>query len=343
MKQRTFGRLGWSVSEIGFGAWAIGGMWGKQNNADSMAALHRYIELGGNFIDTAQAYGNGRSERIIGDVLQEHQERIYVATKLPPKNQVWNPPSWTPPKHAFPKDYIIKGAESSLKNLQIDCIDLYQLHTWCETWNTCDEIFEAGEQLKKDGKIQAYGISTTEAYPECVISALHTGVIDSLQMIFNLFEQHPRDTLLPICQQYQIGTIIRVPFDEGSLTGKYKGNEKFPPDDFRSIYFKGTNLRATVERVEQIREWKEQKLPHLSMVEFALKWILSHGDVDVVIPGTRNEKQAEINTSPSDGNYLSEEHLRKLQKFAWRRNPWKEDLPPLVQVTGGQPDFWKED
>ncbi len=329
MKTRRFGRLGWDVSEIGFGAWAIGGWWGEQDDNESLAALHKYLELGGNFIDTAQAYGEGHSERLIGQVLKEHKERIYVATKLPPIDRLWSPPSWTPFTKTFPVDYIVKGVETSLKNMDVECLDVYQLHTWCENWNTVDEIFETAEKLKKEGKILAFGISTTESYPECVAGAIKTGVVDSLQIIFNLFEQHPRDTIFPICKEYGTATIVRVPFDEGSLTGKYQGHETFPSEDFRSIYFHGQNLKASVQRVEKIREWEEKNLPEMPLAELALRWVLSHPDVNTVIPGIRNLRQAELNTAPSDGDFLSAEQLRDLCRFAWRRNPWIEDLPLL--------------
>ena len=332
MKTRRFGRMGWEVSEIGFGAWAIGGWWGKQQDSESLAALNKYLDLGGNFIDTAQAYGEGHSERLIGKILKERKERIYVATKLPPIDRVWSPPSWTPFTQTFPIDYIVKGVETSLKNLKTDCLDVYQLHTWCETWNTVDEIFSTMEKLKKDGKILAFGISTTESFPECVIGALQTGVVDSLQVIFNLFEQHPRDTLLPICKTYGTATIIRVPFDEGTLTGKYKGNETFPSDDFRTIYFHGHNLKASVQRVEKIREWADKNVPGMSLAELSLRWVLSHADVDTVIPGIRTVRQAELNTAPSDGKNLSPSQLRDLKRFAWRRNPWMDDLPLLDEV-----------
>ena len=332
MKTRRFGRLGWDISEVGYGAWAIGGWWGKQDDQDSIAALHKYLDLGGNFIDTAQHYGNGRSERIIGEVLKQRKERIYVATKLIPKNERWSPPSWTPFTKTFPSDHIVEGVEKSLKNMGIESIDVYQLHTWCETWNTADEIFETAETLKKQGKIKAFGISTTESYPECVIPALRTGAIDTLQVIFNIFEQHPRDTLLKVCKEMDVASIIRVPFDESSLTGKFTGNEKFADDDFRSIYFRGNNLKATMQRVEKIKEWASQAIPGMPMAELALRWVLSHEEVNTVIPGIRTIRQAELNTAPSDGLYLSKDQLRQMQQFAWRRNPWSEDLPLLDEI-----------
>ena len=331
MKTRRFGRMGWELSEIGFGAWAIGGWWGDQNDEASLDALRKYLDLGGNFIDTAQAYGDGHSERLINKILKERKDRIYVATKLPPIDREWSPPSWTPFEHTFPLDYVVKGVETSLKNLGVEAIDVYQLHTWCETWNVADELFETLIKLKQEGKILAIGISTTESYPECVIPALQTGVIYALQVIFNLFEQHPRETLLPVCEQHDVGVIIRVPFDEGALTGKYKGDETFTDDDFRSIYFHGDNLKATVQRVEKIREWAERNTPGMSLAELALRWILSHSETDVVIPGIRTVRHAEWNTAPSDGRILTPGQLRDLRRFAWRRNPWWEDLPLLEE------------
>jgi len=227
---------------------------------------------------------------------------------------------------------MIKGVETSLQNLATDCIDIYQLHTWCESWNVADEIFETGERLKKEGKIRAFGISTTESFPECVIGALKTGVIDTLQLIFNLFEQHPRETILPVCREMDVATIIRVPFDEGSLTGKYTGDETFPEDDFRSLYFRDNNLKASVQRVEKIREWATKNVPDMSLAELALRWVLSHDDANNVIPGIRNIRQAELNTAPSDGMLLSKEQLTGLKRFAWRRNPWDDDLQDLNEI-----------
>jgi aryl-alcohol dehydrogenase-like predicted oxidoreductase len=332
MKTRRFGRLGWDISEIGFGAWAIGGWWGKQEDSESLAALHKYIDLGGNFIDTAQHYGFGRSEKLVGQVLKEREEEIYVATKLIPKDEVWSPPSWTPFTKTFPVDHMVEGVEKSLKNMGIECIDIYQLHTWCETWNTCDEIFSTAEKLKKEGKIRAFGISTTELFPECVIGALRTGTVDTLQVIFNIFEQHPRDTLLQVCKEKDIASIIRVPFDEASLTGKFQGDEKFDDDDFRSLYFRGNNLKATVQRVDIIKDWAAQKIPGMPMAEIALRWVLSHDTVNTVIPGIRSIRHAELNTAPSDGSYFSQELLREMQQFSWRRNPWEQDLPLLDDI-----------
>lgn len=335
MKFRPMKRLGWNIAEIGFGAWALGGEWGDQNDDESIAALRKYLELGGNFIDTAQAYGDGRSERLVAEALKSHSERVYIATKLPPKNHIWNPPSWTPWQNAFPVDYIVEGVETSLKNLQVDCIDMYQLHTWCETWNNVDEIFDTAMRLKKDGKIHAFGISTTESFPEQVIPALKTGVVDTLQVIYNLFEQHPSYTIFPTCDEQDVFVIARVPFDEAALTGKFKGDESFADDDFRSIYFRGDNLKATAQRVEKIKAWAEANVPGMPMPELALRYTLSNATVGSVIPGIRNVRHAELNTAPSDGSLLSREQVKDLVQFAWRRNPWKEDLLMLEDLDKG--------
>ncbi|MBI1387658.1 MAG: aldo/keto reductase [bacterium] len=332
MKFRKFGRMGWEIAEIGFGAWALSGEWGDQNDAESLAALRKYLELGGNFIDTAQAYGDGRSERIVAQALKDYKERVYIATKLPPKNKIWNPPSWMPYEKAFPADYIVQGVEFSLKNLGVECLDIYQLHTWCENWNCVDEIFNAAEKLKKDGKIHAFGISTTESFPEQVIPALQTGVVDSLQVIYNLFEQHPAYTIFPVCKQQDVFVIARVPFDEAVLTGKFKGDETFDSSDFRSIYFRGNNLKAAVQRVEKIKQWAQSNVPGMSMPELALRYCLSSDEVSTVIPGIRTERHAVLNTAPSDGVKLSNEQLKDLVRFAWRRNPWVDDLPLLEEL-----------
>lgn len=331
MQKRRLGRSGWEITDIGFGAWAIGGdEWGPQDDNESLQALRYYLETGGTFIDTAQAYGNGHSERLVAQIVKDFpNDRITIATKLPPKNREWNPPAWTPHTDAFPRDHILKGVEFSLENLGVECIDIYQLHTWCETWNAVDEIYEAGELLKKQGKIRAYGISTTESFPEQVIPALRTGTIDTLQLIFNLFEQHPQYTIFPTCKELDIGVIARVPFDEGALTGKYTEATTWDETDFRNVYFRGDNLKATVQRVEVMREWAEANVPGMPMAELALRWVLSHAEVDVVIPGMRNVRQVELNTAPSDGRKLTTEQMNDLKRFAWRRNPWAEVLPLL--------------
>jgi len=329
MKYRRFGRTGWEVSEIGFGAWAIGEyQWGKQDDRESITALHRALDLGMNFIDTAQAYGNGHSERIVARVLNERWEQrpIYVATKVPPKNLVWPSTDEMGINEVFPSDYIIERCEFSLRNLQVDCLDLYQLHTWTRAFNETDEWFEAMSRLKEQGKIRAIGISVSNAQPEDVIGTIERGRIDAIQVVYNIFEQLPAERLLPLCQEQDVAVIARVPFDEGSLTGKFTKETTFPEGDFRKFYFRGRNLEVVVDRVEEVRAFKNLRHPEMSMPEYALRYCLSHRAVSTVIPGIRSVAQAEMNSAPSDGQLLDEEELAEMKRFAWHRDLWHEEV-----------------
>lgn len=326
MKYRKFGNMNWEVSEIGFGAWAIGGGWGPQSDTESIKALHRALDLGVNFIDTAQGYGEGKSEEIIGKVLKERKEEIYVATKIPPKEFDWPARIDYDVRKAFPKEYIIEECEKSLKRLQREYVDVYQFHTWSMRFNDQVDWFETFEILKKDGKIRASGASVPDIDPYFIDGALAEGKIDSIQLIYNLFEQFLAWNTLKVCKAHNIGVIVRVPFDEGALTGKYNLDTTFPDGDVRQHYFRGMNLKAVIEKVNEIKKYKDEKHPDLSMADFALKFCLSNDTVSTVIPGIRNIKQAEMNTSVSDGLYLSKEELEELTKFAWRKDFWNEEV-----------------
>ncbi|MCF8260910.1 MAG: aldo/keto reductase [Melioribacteraceae bacterium] len=326
MKYRKFGKLDWQVSEIGFGGWAIGGGWGPQSDAESIKALHRAIDLGVNFIDTAQGYGDGHSEELIGKVLKERSEEIFVATKVPPKEFDWPPRIDYDAREAFPKEYIIEECEKSLKRLQRDYLDVYQFHTWSTRFNAQVEWFEAFEQLKEEGKIRASGASVPDITPYYIIGALVEGKIDSIQLIYNLFEQFPAWNTLKVCKELKIGVIVRVPFDEGALTGKYNLGTTFPDGDVRQHYFRGNNLKRTIEKVDQINKYKDENHPKLTTADFALKFCLSNEAVTTVIPGIRNFNQAEMNTSASDGNYFSNDEIKALEKFAWRKDFWNEEF-----------------
>ncbi|MGE5440797.1 MAG: aldo/keto reductase [Bacteroidota bacterium] len=328
MQYRKFGNLDWKVSEIGFGAWAIGGdMWGRQDDTESIKALHKAMDLGVNFIDTAQGYGKGHSEEIIGKVLKERSEEIYVATKIPPvPDTPWPPPEDFDVNISFPAEYIIKQCEGSLKRLKRDYIDVYQFHTWAPGFNVRDEWFQAITKLKEEGKIRAAGVSVHDTTPDSVIGALAMGKIDEVQVIYNLFEQYPKCNLFPVCQRLGIAVVIRVPFDEGALTGKYTPKTKFQEGDVRSHYFRGNNLMAVIKKTREIDGVKEKRHPGMSMARYALKFCLSHLAVSTVIPGIRNITQAEMNTSVSDGILLKEEELKELNPFAWRKDFWREEI-----------------
>ena len=320
IKRRTLGRTQLEVSEIGFGAWALGGAWGNQKDRESLQALHRAIELGVNFIDTAAGYGKGRSERVIARALSERQERVYVATKIHPLPGPWPPSPYCKAEERFPEDYLRKMVDERLDNLVTERLDLLQLHTWTRAWNKAPKPLEVLKKLQAEGKISFIGVSTPEPDQNSVIDLIRAGYLDTLQLVFNIFEQEPAAELLPTAAEYKVGVIVRVPFDEGALTGKFSADKEFNGDDFRSKYFAGDRLTLTVARVQQI----EQDIADtgLTMAQVALKFVLAHPAVSTVIPGIRNVRQAKMNTEVSELADLPDSLLRKLRKHAWRRSFW---------------------
>jgi aryl-alcohol dehydrogenase-like predicted oxidoreductase len=324
MKYRTFGRSGVSVSEIGFGAWALGGGWGPQPEEDSVAALNAALDRGVNFIDTAASYGNGRSEQIIGRVLHERREQIFVATKTPPAPGPWPPSPYCTVEDRYPEKYLRENIDERRRNLGVDCIDLLQLHTWTRAWNKNPRALDTLKKLQAEGKIKHLGISTPEHDQNCVIDLMRRGYLDAVQVIYNIFEQEPVAELLPAAQEHNVGVIVRVAFDEGSLTGKFRRGQRFGADDFRSRYFAGDRLDRTVERVERIQA-EIAKLPpegNYTLADVALRFVLAQPAVSTVIPGIRTVAQAEANTAAADMPPLSEALLLKLREHAWLRAFW---------------------
>lgn len=319
MQFRELGKTGIRVSEIGFGAWAIGGeMWGKQDDADSMAALHRALDLGCNFFDTALAYGNGHSERLIRDVLKERGvlKDVVIATKVPPKNYVWDPPLSVRIGKAFPGDWIVKCCHRSLKNLGRDYIDVLQLHTWSPSWAEHVEWYAAMRKLKEQGKIRVIGISVSaqrhaEANPQ-----IEAGHVDAIQVIHNIIDQAAEETLFPLAQKHGIGILSRVPLASGALTGKFTRDTKFPKSDWRSERPERNWVATMVDQVEKIKFLTEDGTP---LTYAALKFCLSHPAVSAVIPGIRNAKQAESNFAASDGKPMSAEHAARLREMYRRK------------------------
>jgi len=321
MKYRTFGRLGWQVSEIGFGAWAIGGGWGAQKDEDSLAALHRALDLGVNFIDTALGYGNGRSEQLIGQVLKQRKgERVYVATKIPPAPGPWPPSPYDRIEDRYPEAYLRRQLEQCLRNLDVECIDVLQLHTWTRAWNRNPVALEILRQFQKEGKILGIGISTPEHDQNALIDLMRGGWLDSAQVIYNIFEQEPQAEFFPAALENRVGVIVRVAFDEGALTGKWTTDTTFEPGDFRNNYFAGDRLARTLKRVGQVKEVVGDAEPDLATA--ALKFALKPAAVSTVIPGMRNTRQAELNCGVSDQPAMSDELERKLRPFNWLRGFW---------------------
>ena len=319
MRYRRLGRTNIEVSEIGFGAWGIGkGWWGQTDDALSIRALLRALELGVTFIDTAYGYGDGHSERLIARAFREFGRRVFVATKIPPKTSDWPPKPTTRAKEAYPTRWIIEYTERSLRNLGTDCVDLQQLHVWRDEWLHEDEWKEAAFRLKEQGKIRFFGVSIIDHQPETALKAVQSGLIDTVQVIYNIFDQSPADELFPLCVKHDAGVIARVPFDEGSLTGKLQPNRKFDPDTFQGFYFRGDRLKETCERVEGLKVFLREEVETLP--KLALKFCLSHKAVSTVIPGMRRPEHVEENSAASDGRLLRPEELEALKAHAWRRN-----------------------
>jgi aryl-alcohol dehydrogenase-like predicted oxidoreductase len=326
MKNRPFGKHGFDCSEIGFGAWAIGGgCWGEQADIDSIAALNRALDLGCNFIDTAAGYGNGHSEKLIAQVLRERAaagktNKVFVATKTPPSSGIWPPSPYCKAEERYSEAYLRENIAQRCANLGTERLDLLQLHTWTRAWNRNPTPFKLLRDLQREGKVGLIGVSTPEHDQNSVIDLMRGGWVDSVQVIYNFFEQEPAAELLDVAKEYGVGVIVRVAFDEGVLTGKFTADTQFPSDDFRSSYFAGDRLGRAVQRAEAIRE--DISNTGLSMAQAALKFVLTHPAVSTVIPGIRNTAQAEANCAASDLPDLAPDLLEKLQRHNWRRGLW---------------------
>ena len=318
MKYRTLGRTGFRVSEIGYGAWGIGGsQWLGGTDDESLKALHRAIELGVNFIDTALAYGDGHSEKLVGQVVRETRQRIYVATKVPPKNLLWPARPGIPISEVFPYDYILRCAHESLSNLKMDTVDLLQLHVWNPEWIHTDDWRRALDDLKRSGKARAVGISINDHQPDTALEIIRTGHIDTVQVIYNIFDQSPEPNLFPLCRQENIGVLARVPLDEGALTGNITPDTTFPPGDFRNEYFAGDRKRQVAEHVAALRR---DLPPNGSLPDIALRFVLSNPAVSTVIPGMRSVRHAESNAALSDKGPLPAETMAVLKRHVWEKN-----------------------
>jgi aryl-alcohol dehydrogenase-like predicted oxidoreductase len=319
MKYRKLGRTNFEISEMGYGAWGIGGeQWLGADDRGSLAALRRAIELGLNFIDTALAYGDGHSEQLVAQVVRDAGSRIYVATKVPPKNNLWPAQPGVGIEQVFPYKHILRSTEESLKNLRLETIDLQQLHVWNPEWIDREEWRRAFEELKRSGKVRAVGISINDYQPDSALEIIETGLIDSVQVIYNIFEQSPERNLFPLALQHDTGVIARVPLDEGSLSGKIDETTVFPPGDFRNDYFKGDRKKQVRERVESML--RELGTTPGSLPEIALRFCISDPAVSTVIPGMRSLKNAESNCAVPDQGPLPPETLAILRRHAWDRN-----------------------
>ncbi len=326
VKTRTLGRTELTVSELGFGAWGIGGgAWGRADDKTASAALKKALLLGVTFFDTALAYGDGRSEGLVAQAVKAHSVRrkVTIATKIPPKNLEWPAKHETPMREAFPKDWIIKCTEKSLRNLDSDFIDLQQLHVWSPRWMKETEWIETLRDLQLAGKIRYIGVSINDHEPDTALELVRSGWVDTIQMIFNLFDQSPAVRLLPLAQEHRIGIIARCPFDEGGLTGTLQAETTFDRNDWRREYFKGDRLAETVQRANALKA--DVGPAYESLAHAALQYVLSHkilseSSVATVIPGMRRAEHVEANARYSQGPAFSPNLFERVSAHAWPRN-----------------------
>jgi aryl-alcohol dehydrogenase-like predicted oxidoreductase len=322
MKYRKLGRTGFEVSEIAHGLWGMSG-WSGSNDRESLDALQLATDLGCNFFDTAWAYGEGKSDGLLGKILSSNaaskpSKRLYAASKIPPLNDKWPARSEYKYQDVFPAAHVFRHADLIRKQLRVDSIDLLQFHVWDDSWAEEPEFRQTVEKLRHDEIIRYFGLSLNRWEPENGLKALQTGLVDAVQVIHNIFDQAPEDELFPVCQELNIGVIARVPLDEGSLGGKMTLQTRFPPDDWRAMYFGPENLAPTIERVEKLKT----VLPEgLTLPQMALRYILSYPAVSTIIVGMRKPGHVRQNIASSDAGPLDSGLLRKLKAHRWDRKP----------------------
>ena len=320
MNYRRFGRTNWQVSEIGYGMWGMGG-WTGSDDEESLASLQRAVDLGCNFFDTAWAYGEGRSEALLGELIRANPEKkLYTATKVPPKNSVWPSRREFTLDDTFPPEYIEQRVHESLEHAGLESFDLVQFHVWEDSWVKDDRWARKIDDLRTQKLLSAVGISINRWEPWNGVETVRSGLIDSVQVIYNIFDQNPEDELFPVCLEKDVAVIARVPFDEGTLTGTLNKDSKWPEGDFRNIYFVPENLIPSVERAEELKKL----LPAgMTLPDMALRFILSNLAVSTIIPGMRKSRHVDSNIGASDAGSLSSELLSELRKHRWERKPAK--------------------
>lgn len=316
MKYRRFGRTGWEVSELGYGMWGMSS-WTGSSEAESRESLQRAVDLGCNFFDTAWHYGSGRSEEMLGELVRGNAgKKLYVATKIPPKNLAWPArPEYTL-DDCFPPDHIEEYVRISLRNLGLENFDLIQFHTWSDAWLEDDRWAKKIDELRRQGLFRAVGISLNRWEPWNGVRAVRSGLIDSVQVIYNVFEQAPEDELFPACAEMGVAVIARCPLDQGALTGALTLNSKWPEGDWRNKHFSGDTLRDCVSHADAL---KPLVPPGMTLAEMALRFILDNPDVSTVIPGMRKVKNVEENSRVASDAFLSSALHDELRQHRWDR------------------------
>lgn len=318
MNYRKFGRLGWSVSEIGYGMWGMAG-WTGSDDAESAESLQRSVDLGCTFFDTAYAYGAGRSEALLGQLVRNNPDKkLYTATKIPPKNLRWPSRREFSLDDCYPPDHVEEYARKSLANAGLESFDLIQLHTWEDAWLDDDRFTASMEKLRADGVTTGIGLSLNRWEPWNGVKAVKSGLVDAVQVIYNIFDQNPEDELFPACREHDVAVIARVPFDEGTLTGTLTLESSWPEGDWRNTYFVAENLRTSVEHAEALRPLVPEGA---TMADMALRFILNEPAVSTTIPGMRKVGHAERNIAASDAGPLPDDRHAALRAHRWERTP----------------------
>jgi aryl-alcohol dehydrogenase-like predicted oxidoreductase len=319
MLYRTLGRTGLEISVLGYGAWGIGQtMWIGADDDESMRALRAAIEHGVNFIDTAHGYGEGHSERLVGRAVRDAAETVYVATKIPPKNRIWPAPAGVRAEEAFPAEHVVRCTDESLERLGVETIDVQQFHVWSDEWVGQGDWLDGIEQLKRDGKIRFFGVSINDHQPSNAIELVQSGHVDTVQVIYNVFDQSPEDELFPAVEAARVGVIVRVPLDEGSLTGRITPDTEFPDGDFRNDYFRGDRKGQVWTRAQALAA--DLDVPVEELAGRALRFAVTHPAVSCAIPGMRSVTNVELNVAAVEAGLLSEEQLGLLRRHRWDRN-----------------------
>ena len=330
MKYRTFGRTGWKVSEIGFGAWAIGGKgWGPQKDDESLAALRRALDLGVTFIDTAQGYGDGHSEQLVGSVLHERGLKVgggevRVLTKIPPQPGAWPASPHDRAEDRYPESYLRERVERSLKGMRAEALDVLLLHLWSRAWNRDPSPIGVLEKLKKEGKLLSIGISNSEFDENAVNDLVRAERLDAVETVYNIFDQNPDLELMSTAREHDVAIVARSPFDEGALTGKMSAETVFPEGDVRKNYFRGDRMKKTADRIEAIRKDLHAASggAEKDLASVALRFVLRNPAVSTTIPGIRSVRQAEANVAVSGQPPLSDAVYEALKKHFWYRVFW---------------------
>jgi len=316
MQYRRFGRTNWQVSDVGYGMWGMGG-WTGSDDEESLLSLQRSVDLGCNFFDTAFVYGTGHSENLLGQLVRANPDKkLYTATKVPPKNMQYPTLPEYSLNECYPPEHIEEFLHKSLGNAGIESFDLLQLHTWNDDWTNDNGWSDMLDSLKRQGLIGACGISINRWEPWNGVKAVRSGKIDSVQVVYNIFDQNPEDELFPACEEMDVAVIARVPFDEGSLTGTMTKETTFLEGDFRNVYFAPEKLGPIIDHVEALRPLVPDDS---TMPEMTLRFILSHPAVSTIIPGMRKTNHVESNISASDLGPLSDDLIERLRQHRWVR------------------------